>query len=235
MRSGSHYKIALLLLGTLLILAVSLAHATSEYGDVHRQIVIEWKSGHPEGQVLVSEGAVEQIQMSGGMGEAQPDGHFACRQDGPCRIELSLTGTPVRTGKGSTIVTVETKTNPFSFFLRDVDAQYPIYIPAYQVCVTEATDPRTYDQIATAVHNRGLLSDLQLIKQEPEESFSQAASHARNINVETWLGLSRDFRIFALDSKLTWIEPRFHAYKVRIPETADSPLRYSYQVGRGTG
>ena len=234
MRSQSHNKIALLFWVTLLLLA-SPAYARPENREVHRQISIEWKGDRAEGQVLVSDGAVVQLRMSAGTGEARPDGHFACRQEGRCRIDLSLTATTVRTGKGSTIVTVETKTNPFSFFLRDVDALYPIYIPAYQVCVTDGTDARTYDQIASAIRARGLLSDLQLIKQEPEESFSQASDHARQVNVETWLGLSRDFRIFAVDSKLTWIEPRFHAYKVHIPETGNQPLRYRFQMGRGAG
>jgi hypothetical protein len=235
MRSESRSKLALLFWGMLLILALPPLPAVSQNGEVRRQISIEWKGGDPQGQVLVSAGAVVQMRMSMGTGEAQPDGRFVCRQEGRCRIEVLLTGTSVRTGSGSTIVTVKTKTNPFSFFLRDVDAHFPIYIPAYQVCVTEADDPRTYDEITTAIHDRGTLSDLQLIKQEPEETFSQAASRARQIKVETWLGLSRDFRIFAVDSKLTWIEPRFHAYKVLIPETGNKPLHYRFQMGRGTG
>jgi hypothetical protein len=219
----------------ILILLTPLVCALGGPEQVQRRISIEWKGVRPAGRILVSSGTITQIRMSAGAGEAQPDGHFSCGQTERCRIDISLTASPVRSGKNSTIVTVETKTNPFSFFLRDVDNRYPIFIPAYLVSVTEESDRRSYDEIATAVRNRGLLSDLQSIEREPEETFSAASTHAREINVETWLGLSRDFRIFVVDSKLGWIEPRFHAYKVLVPETGERPLRYHFQMGRGTG
>ena len=233
MRSDRNCKIAFLC--AVLALTATSAFTQSESRKLHRQISLQWPGGHPEGQVLVSEGVLAHVSMAGQTGSVKPDGHFVCTRQGPCRVELSVTGTAVRTGKGSTIVTVLSKTNPFSFFLGDVDSRYPIYIPAYEVSVTDAEDPRSYDQIAAAIRNRGLLSDLQYIKREPEEDFVHAASQTRTINVETWLGLSRDIRIFAIDSHLGSIEPRFHAYKVLIPETEDKPLRYSFRMGRGLG
>ncbi len=219
----------------MLALAAIPAFTQSERTRVHREIAVEWQKGRQEGQVLVSDGVLAHVRMAAGTGSVQPDGHFVCPQEGLCRVELSVTGTTVRTGRGSTVVTVQTKTNPFSFFLMDVDSRYPIYIPAYEVSVTDTEDPRPYCQIATAIRNRGLLSDLQYIKQEPEEDFVHAASQTRAISVETWLGLSRDIRIFAIDSHLSSVEPRFHAYKVLTPETGDKPLHYSFRMGRGLG
>ena len=111
-------------------------------------------------------------------------------------------GSEIQYGKGSTIITVETEKNPFSFFLREVRSEYPIYIPAYGVTVTESNDKRSYREIGEAIRLRGLQSNLQRIQSEPEESFEVAAQNTRSLSCQTWLGLSRDMRIFAIGERL---------------------------------
>lgn len=211
------------------------AHAAAPDPQVERQIAVEWQGGHREGRIVLTDGMLESVTMAPSDGAAQSDGHFVCTSPGPCRLQLSLAGSPARYDGIPTIVEVETGTNPFSFFLRDVDSRYPITIPAYRVSVTDASDSRSYDQIAETIWSRGLLSELQQLQRAPEENFADAADHTRQVAVETWLGLSRDFRVFAVDSKLGWIEPRLHAYKVLLPETGGQPLRFAFQMGRGTG
>ena len=51
----------------------------------------------------------------------------------------------------------------------------------------------------------------------------------------TWLGLSRNMRIFAVGEKLDWIEPRFHYFQALLPENGHKPFRYEFVMGRGWG
>lgn len=228
----SFFSLALL---TSLILACPSDGNTQEAERVHREISIEWRAGGPRGEILVSNGTVLAAKLVRGQGKVEGKSGFVCTEDGPCRLALVVDGAKVKSGKGSTVVTVQTKTNPFSFFLRDVGSLYPIYIPAYQVVVTESGDSRSYDEIGEATRSRGLLRNLQRVENEAEESFETAAEQARNLSCQTWLGLSRDMRIFALGERLDWIQPRFHGMEVSLPETEGRPVRYDFMMGRGWG
>jgi hypothetical protein len=125
--------------------------------------------------------------------------------------------------------------HPFTFLLRDVDRRYPILIPAYGVAVTEADDGRTYAEIASDVQGRGLKSKLEQIEGEPEESFDSAAAGVRDMKCPTWLGLSRDIRIFSVGERLDSIEPRDHGVGAALPEGGDKPVSYNLMAGRGWG
>ena len=46
------------------------------------------------------------------------------------------------------LVTIAAQPSTFTFFLDNVGAQYPIFIPAYGVAVTDAGDKRSYQAIA---------------------------------------------------------------------------------------
>ena len=168
----------------------------AEKNSVSKQIAIEWKAGHPSGQILVSDGALEAMKVVRGRGELQGSDRFSSQQEGSLRLELQIKGTGVQYGKGGTIVTVADKEHPFSFFLRDVQKEFAIYIPAYGVIVTTADDQRTYDEIERAIHARASQTKLQQIEAEPEETFADAAANTRELPVPTWLGLGRDIRIF---------------------------------------
>ena len=160
---------------------------------------------------------------------------FNATGDGPFRLEIELSGSEAAYGSGAAIVTVKTARNPFSFFLRDVRTEYPIYIPEYRVAVTNASDARSCEQIEDALRARALQSKLESVAAEPEENFETAAANTRTVSCQTWLGLSRDMRIFGLSERLDWIQPRFHGYEVPLPETGDQPTRYNFLMGRGWG
>jgi len=199
------------------------------------QVSIEWKGGRPAGQIVVSDGVLEGTPVVRGKAGVGGAGEFNCGPEGPCRVDLRVKGTSVEYGEGGTIVTVADKGHPFSFFLRDVNKDFPIYIPAYGVVVTTADDQRTYDEIEQAVHARASQTKLQQIETEPEESFADAAANTRELRCPTWLGLGRDMRIFQLGERLESIQPRFHGIEVPLPEAQDKPVQYDFLMGRGWG
>ncbi len=174
--------------------------------------------------------------MRSGKGKLEGENRFAAVQDGPFRLELRMMAPEIRYGNGAPIVTVAASKNPFSFFLHDVDRRYPIYIPSYGVVVTTADDTRSYEEIEHAIRARGLLTNLQHIQNEPEESYEAAARGTRSLKVETWLGVSRDMRLFKIDKRLEDIQPTFTGQTpVTLPETNNEPYRFSMQIGRGWG
>jgi len=199
-----------------------------------KQVSIEWLDSCPRGQIRVSDGVLAETRIATGKGNVEGKDRFNCSQT-PFRLEILVKGSNISYGKVSTIITVGTEKNSFSFFLRDASSNYPIYMPAYGVTVTEANDKRSYHEIAEAIRLRGLQSNLQRIQSEPEESFEVAAQNTRSLSCQTWLGLSRDMRIFALGERLEWIQPRFHGHEVPLPETNNRPCRYDFLMGRGWG
>src|SRR5262245_2766387 len=76
----------------------------AEEGKIDRRISIEWKKGRPEGEILVSDGALSELTIMRGKGTAQAGSRFACTEVGPCRLNLRVKGTSIQSGKGSTLV-----------------------------------------------------------------------------------------------------------------------------------
>ena len=193
-------------------------------------VAVVWKSGPVAGTIEVAHGRLTKASAA----------KFACAGRKPCRVELAVSASSVGPGPESPVVTVRALENPFSFFLRDVRSDAPILIAAYGVAVLPAGDSRTYAQVEADVRARGLRTKLQQIETEPEESFETAAAVTRKLRCPTWLGLSRDMRIFELDyesdsGRWSSIQPRFHGYPVTLPETADQAARYIFFIGRGVG
>lgn len=186
-------------------------------------INILWQSGPVSGTVEIAHGTL--------VGEAA----FTVSS----RLPVTVTDERVAEGAFQTRVTVRGP-HPFTFFLRDVNAAYPIFIPAYGVAVTAGDDPRDYAQIADDVRNKELASVRQCIEAEPEESYETAAPKTRDLKCPTWLGISRDMRIFELDANRQYgqwgyLICRNHSYEVKPPETEGAPLRWDFTLGRGAG
>ena len=113
------------LAASFLVRASALRGADQATHDADMRIAIEWKGVHPAGQIVVSDGALEKLQVVRGQGEIQGSDRFSGQQGGSLRLGLQIKGTGVRYGKGGTIVTVADKEHPFSFFLRDVNEGLP--------------------------------------------------------------------------------------------------------------
>jgi len=194
-----------------------------------RPIAVVWRDPGATGSIVIRRGELSRP----GAGGVSADGAFSCGTSR--RIELSIIGADAPSGGGRTLVTVKDERNTFTFFLDDVMADYPIWIPAYGVAVAEARDRRGYAEIAAQLRARGLRSDLGRIEDEPEETFEGAAKVVRDQKVETWLGLGRDVRIFGVGPRLDWIQPRYPytGFPV-VPGDKDTP-QMQLMLGRGWG
>jgi len=207
-----------------------------------KTIAIEWKSGPVEGTLEIINGKLEHLGLASGRGKVE-DAAFCLSPDGQCRLEVTVEDARVAEGANQTTVTVRTAQNSFTFFLRDVTAAYPIFLPTYGVVVTAADDPRSYEEIEQVVRGRGLLSGLQQIAGAPEESYKQAARHTRDLKCPTWLGLSRDMRIFQIEldrlgrhwalQPMTSQDSYHPARPACLPETNNQPVQYLFVLGRG--
>lgn len=198
-------------------------------------VAIEWRGGKPKGRLQVADGKLLSAKVSRGAGSVESGFQFAASGDSTFRIDVALEGTDQRYGQGPTIVSVLAGDHTFSFFLRDVNLHFPIFIPEYGVLVTAAEDLRTFSEVEDTIFKRGSRTRLQQIEAEREESFENAAANDRRMSCPTWLGLSRDMRIFAMSERLEWVQPRFHYIDVSLPESGNQPFRYEFLTGRGWG
>jgi hypothetical protein len=212
---------------------------------VNKKVVIIWLDGTHEGTVSVRNGTLSTLETISESGKVN-GATFSFQAKGECRLSVEVEDPMLEAGAGSTIVHVKTEKNPFSFFLRDISVEYPVYIPEYGVIVTEDSDTRSYLEISGEIESRATLSKLEAMEIEPEESFENAAKDTRDLPCVTWLGLSRDIRIFEAGFRAItfdgpgrevwdWIKPKYHGKDVRLPELNNSPVRYNYFTGRGIG
>ena len=231
------------ILRAFLILAVTISPLFAQRNDPAgtRRVAVEWPHLHGGGTVGIKNGKVLRVDFTQGTGTVKYDS-FQCNSDENVRMVISLGDVHDEPGSSPTIVSVKTDDHPFSFFLRDVDPKYPIYIPEYHVIVTDVGDARSYKEIEEDVQKRHGRTKLEQIEGEPEESFDSAAVHTRNQPCPTWLGLSRDIRIFDLAdnrtnpaSEMNWITPRNASAQVTLPEFGNNPVAYAYIAGRGQG
>jgi len=217
----------------------SLLSALSAPRAAEKTILLKWGDCTPSGKMGLSQEGTARLKIVRGKGRVDRDTFsFETRQNGELAVEIQQPR--LDAGAGATLVHVRTQRKPFSFFLRDVHKDTPMIIPAYSVAVTEAGDKRSYEEIAAAVIGKGHRTTLQRIEDEPEETFANAAARTRDMYVPTWLGLSRDIRIFEMRlgepyTRNDVIVPKLSGSSVRIPELGNSPLRYRFTIGRGRG
>jgi hypothetical protein len=151
------------------------------------------------------------------------DGRFSCSACGPYRLELTVDADHLTCGADPTMISVRNVPHPFTFFLRDVDKEYPIFIPDYGVAATTGDDGRSYREIEEAIRSKRLVSALQRIDMEQEESYETAAANTLELRSPIWLGITRDVRIFELGLRqpmlyTDYIQPRFHGHGYFWPE-----------------
>lgn len=197
---------------------------------------IVWHSGKTRGHIEMKNGGdITSLRIRQGKGTVR-GAVFTFISDGPCSLQ-AIVDEPEPDG----IVTVHTTENQFSFFLRDVRREYPVFLPDFGMAVTTMDDRRSFAQISSAIHRQKMLTTLDSIENKPEENFASAASAVRSLECPTWLGLGRDIRIFEISFLDTspdgmycgpWIQPRFHGSPVTF---SGKPVRYQFLLGRGIG
>ncbi len=206
-----------------------------------QKISIEWPSGKPSGTIKVLNGHLKKIDVVTGHGKIS-NNHFEFSSPGRARISLELDSLNNNPGPDPTLISVSTTANPFSFFLRDVSNGFPIYIPDYSVVVLKDSDKRSFAEVQSNIQSRKGETKLQKIETEPEESFNSASKRTMNQYVPTWLGLSRDFRIFQISESVPGmplqenvITPRFSSSSFYLKGLEKIPVQYYYAIGRGVG
>ena len=202
----------------------------------NQKIAVKWLNEKPSGHIEVSNGELERISLLGGRAKIKGN-KFDFSSAGSEIIEVSLKNTHTDYGSGASVVSVYNSPHSFSFFLRDVTNENPIYIPEYNIVVSGPDDKRSYLQTAEDIRNHGSRTKLEKIENEPEESFDSAAFHTRNQVCPIWLGISRDIRLFELGSsgEMSTITPRMASSSISLPETNNTSTDYSYMTGRGVG
>jgi len=201
-------------------------------------VSVVWNKGPIQGKVEVRNGRFAGGKFPKGHGTFNGERFSSSALSG--RMLLTIEDAAVSVGAFSTIVSVLTKKNPFSFYLRDVQKSFPIYIPAYGVAVTTQDDERSYQEIADDVQSRRLQDSLQRINSEPEESFENAAKHTRSMVCQTWLGIGSDNRVFEFNFQRegmmdNTICPKFRNHQVTKEELEDKPHTFTFFFGRGIG
>ncbi|MBI3944788.1 MAG: hypothetical protein HY321_02640 [Armatimonadetes bacterium] len=204
-----------------------------------RAIAIEWQGGCPRGTVEVTDGRLVCLAVARGVGSAS-GASFAFSEDGPSRLEIAVDGENVSFGPRPTMLTVRAAGAPFTVLLRDVSREFPVFLPMFGVVVTTGEDTRSYGEIAEAVRTiPGRQTALQRIECEPEESYEEAAAHCRRLHAPTWLGVSRDMRLFEVEygheAVRFFARHYFHGRPVTTPETGSGGYVTSFRFGRGAG
>jgi hypothetical protein len=151
-----------------------------------------------------------------------------------------------KTSRGAypTIIGIMSQENPFSFNLRDVNSNTPIYIPEFGAAVVPADDQRDFQEIADFVAAKKLEDDFARFENEDEETFENAAKYNRKQYSHTWLGLGRDMRMFrvgyqdidAVDRRFDYwgqIQPCYHTIPQSMPEQEDSFYQLFFEIGQG--
>ena len=86
------------------------------------------------GRLAAAEAQVRSAAVTEGRGKAAP-GRFSIESDGACRLELSVAAHRLEPGPRASVFSVKIEpykagSGPFSFFLRDVNGEQAIYLPA---------------------------------------------------------------------------------------------------------
>lgn len=208
-------------------------------GGNTQKISIEWSDGKPSGTVDILNGNITNMEITQGKGKVKGT-HFAFSSRERARLAITISNARNSVGPGATQISIKNAKFPFSFFLRDVAKNFPIYIPDYSVAVLAEADNRSYADLRNDNLSKGLQSKLQKIELEPEESFASVENRSLRQTVPTWLGLSRDFRIFQIAESLpgspqeaNLITPRFSSSPLILPGVSNHAVTYTYTIGRG--
>ena len=203
---------------------------------------VEWKFAKPTGTIHISNGRLHKIEIIKGAGKVQGNNLTISSPDN-IRISLEVDSVRNQAGPYATVISVKTAIQPFSFFARDVSTEFPVLISGYGVLVLPSTDLRRYEEVENEVLSRKLKTKIGRIEAEPETSFSAVENKVKKMTVPTWLGTSRDFRIFEVSESLTdaakgeanIIAPKRSSSTLKLPQMKNEAANYLYTLGRGIG
>lgn len=198
---------------------------------------ILWAGGPMNGKFKISKGRVAGITITKGHGTTAQEG-FNVESSGSIRLDVCIDDAAVDIGANATRVTVQTDYKSFTFFLRDVRPDREIFLPLYSAAIVDSGDHRTYEEIAANVARKGLVSEWQRIEDDPEETYENACLHNRDQICPTWLGLSRDMRMFRVEHEELggywgYVQPYYHSVCQTIAPDYHSQATIRFAVGPG--
>ena len=160
------------------------------------------------------------------------------------RLSVEVAEEKLHEGSCSTIVTA----GRFSFFLRDVNSAFPVFVPDIGAAALPDGDSRSYDEVSKDVISLHRLGSFAQIDAEPEENFEHAKIGTRNRISPTWLSSGLDIRGFWMDmidqrspfpnnflDYRFWgyIQPATHCHGCKPSPDAEKPYHLVFQVGTG--
>ncbi len=228
-------------LSLILLISVKLLYGQVQDSSNSIRIRVEWKDIQVQGEVEVKNGSIANMEVIAGIGSVQKNS-FHFESDRRNSIAITFEKARSQRGSGATLVTINSDKNAFSFFLRDVNSSYPIIIPEYKVVVLPYEDSRTFDDIFSSIPQQGPNTKGQNLEDQEEESYEQASQRTRDQSVPTWLGISRDIRLFEISPSIASnpferdvISPKFGHESLIASRSNGRALNYSYVMGRGQG
>ncbi|RZJ83443.1 MAG: hypothetical protein EOO20_22785, partial [Chryseobacterium sp.] len=207
--------------------------AQSDETTIH----LVWSKQPANGVVKITNGHLNKVSIYRGEGKTK-DAGFAFTKKGASGITLQLNKVNNDFGPGATLIHILSEKDPFSFLLRDVKKNFPIYLPKFGVAVLTGNDSRSFAEVEQDILSRKTPTKLQAIELQEETSFSSVEDKVRRMKAPTWLGLSRDYRIFEINQDdalagIYTVSPKNSVSPVNLPETNGGPSSYYYTLGRG--
>ncbi len=198
---------------------------------------IEWKNSNIRGEITATNGKINKITVSKGTIKGNS---FRIPVNAKARLTVEVSDYNNAPGPDPTVISVKTSGQSFSFFLRDIHNDCPVFIPDYNVVILAEEENRSFTEIGNDIAQRNNLTKIQRIENEEEASFEAAALATRNMSVPVLLGISRDMRLFEISEELEdmaqegkIIRPRYASTDVGLPDSENRA--YLYALGRGVG
>lgn len=196
-------------------------------------IAVLWGTGEPRGTIEIQNGALLSL-AAGDAGTSVLGTNFTCAGEGNHRLELRLRELKLLPGPGASRVTVRNGEHSFTFFVRDVTADYPVYIPEYAVIVTPVADRRNYGAIQAMLRERHGQTRLEQYQSEPEADWDTAAARARTMVLPIRLGVSRDTRMFELEPQHNFQLPeQLKSDRLATRFFGEGGQSFPFMLGRG--
>jgi len=208
-------------------------------GDKMSIISVAFGRSVDNGEITVVGGSIKSMKF------ASDDGVIS---DGKFKI-LSTANRLLVDVKETKNATLRIKLDGDGFSVRLFDvfgSEFPIIIREFDVAVSTSDDKRSFAEIESARQHKmqGRLTALEQIDAEPEETFDKAAMATRDLSPPTWLGLSRDIRLFSMNFRgvgsdellqfqWDWIQPLLAGIPLSLEESDGYSLLYHYFLGRG--
>ncbi len=164
--------------------------------DSQFHIKIIWKNAPGKGAVEVVRGKLARVEISSGKGRVEKN-KFSFPDGGEGAVKIRVSDAKVAPGAFASIVRLKAGEDSFAFFLRDaLHPDSPVWVSENGAAVVPGADGRSYDDIVRDILDKNCLSDFAGFEAEPEENFRSAAGKNLTQYCPTWLGISRDMRLF---------------------------------------